>query len=93
MLEQLYPDRLPLVPAEGSPERPRYESLMRLERRLFSDWLSWLCNSWWVGRRRGKGQNQHTVDVDGVDGVGGECGAVRCNVMGWRWGCMYAFGL
>lgn len=56
VLEQLYPDRLPLVPAEGSPERPRYESLMRLERRLFSDWLSWLCNSWWVGRRRGEGQ-------------------------------------
>ena len=38
VLEQMYPER-PLLPPEGSPERSRAAQLMRLERRLFSDWL------------------------------------------------------
>eukprot|EP00887_Chlorella_sp_A99_P006697 scaffold3.g6697.t1 len=42
VLEQMYPER-PLLPPEGSPERQRVAALMRLERRLFSDWLQWLA--------------------------------------------------
>ena len=45
LLEQMYPEPA-LLPAEGTPERARASSLMRLERRLFSDWLQWLCNGW-----------------------------------------------
>ncbi len=45
ILENDFPDR-PLLPAEGTPERGRAEELLRLERRLFSAWLSWLCQSW-----------------------------------------------
>lgn len=36
----------PLLPEEGSTERVRADVLMKLERRLFSAWLSWLCQSW-----------------------------------------------
>ena len=46
LLEQEFPENSPLMPASGSPERQRADALMRLERRLFSDWLSWLCQSW-----------------------------------------------
>ena len=46
LLEQEFPENSPLMPAPGSPERQRADALMRLERRLFSDWLSWLCQSW-----------------------------------------------
>ena len=35
-----------LLPAEGTPERQRAEQLLRLERRLFSDWLRWLTTAW-----------------------------------------------
>jgi glutathione S-transferase len=45
LLEQLFPET-PLLPPAGSAERQRAEGLMRLERRLFSDWLQWLCSSW-----------------------------------------------
>ena len=48
LLEEEFPDSAPLMPAASSPERGRADALMRLERRLFSDWLSWLCQSWWV---------------------------------------------
>ena len=47
VLEQIQPDP-PMLPPEGSAERQRAAQLMRLERRLFSDWLQWLCNGWWV---------------------------------------------
>ena len=46
LLEDEFPDSSPLMPAAGSKERGRADALMRLERRLFSDWLSWLCQSW-----------------------------------------------
>ena len=46
LLEEEFPDSAPLMPAVGSKERGRADALMRLERRLFSDWLSWLCQSW-----------------------------------------------
>lgn len=45
MLEQMYPET-PMLPPEGSTERAKAAELMRLERRLFSDWLQWLCNGW-----------------------------------------------
>ncbi|EIE23653.1 glutathione S-transferase [Coccomyxa subellipsoidea C-169] len=46
ILEEAFPDNKPLLPPKGSKERQRADSLMRLERRLFSDWLSWLTTSW-----------------------------------------------
>jgi glutathione S-transferase len=45
LLEELYPEPA-LLPKNGTQERARASALMRLERRLFSDWLQWLCNSW-----------------------------------------------
>lgn len=48
VLEQLYPE-IPLLPQPGTQEHGRAAGLMRLERRLFSDWLQWLCRGgWWV---------------------------------------------
>ena len=46
LLEEAFTEHSPLLPPAGSKERSRADSLMRLERRLFSDWLSWLCQSW-----------------------------------------------
>jgi len=48
LLEQEFPDNTPLMPAQGTKERQRADALMRLERRLFSDWLGWLCQSWYA---------------------------------------------
>lgn len=45
LLEAQFPDHKPLMPPTGTPERARADSLMRLERRFFSDWLAWLCRS------------------------------------------------
>ncbi|KAH7618959.1 hypothetical protein NADE_005807 [Nannochloris sp. 'desiccata'] len=42
LLEELYPEPA-LLPKDGTQERARASALMRLERRLFSDWLQWLC--------------------------------------------------
>lgn len=46
ILEEAFPDNSPLLPPKGSPDRRRADGLMRLERRLFSDWLSWLTSPW-----------------------------------------------
>eukprot|EP00955_Chlamydomonas_euryale_P038051 350975-Chlamydomonas_euryale.AAC.2 len=46
LLEEAFPNHKPLMPPAGDPQRPRADLLMRLERQFFSDWLSWLCNSW-----------------------------------------------
>lgn len=45
LLEQMYPEPA-LLPPEGSEARARAAALFRLERRLFGDWLQWLCNGW-----------------------------------------------
>jgi glutathione S-transferase len=45
LLEEWYPQPA-LLPPQGSPEADRAQNLLRLERRMFSDWLQWLCNSW-----------------------------------------------
>ncbi|KAK9789005.1 hypothetical protein WJX73_000362 [Symbiochloris irregularis] len=46
-LEREFPDHKPLMPSPNSPnERSRAEKLLRLERRLFGDWLRWLTSSW-----------------------------------------------
>ncbi|KAJ9533876.1 hypothetical protein QJQ45_026966 [Haematococcus lacustris] len=42
---QAFPDHTPLMPPRGTPSRMRAEQLMRLERRLFGDWLGWLTRS------------------------------------------------
>lgn len=47
LLEDEFPDFSPLLPAYGTPERQRADRLLRLERLLFSDWLQWLCQSWY----------------------------------------------
>ena len=61
LLEQLYPDNSPLLPPEDAPERARASSLMRLERRLFSDWLQWLCNGW--GEAAARAQFEKTMSA------------------------------
>lgn len=46
-LEKEFPDHRPLMPPPTSPDdRKRAELLLRLERRLFGDWLRWLTNGW-----------------------------------------------
>ena len=45
-IEAEFPDHSPLAVAENDIEFPRYQMLMRLERRLFGDWLQWLTNNW-----------------------------------------------
>ncbi|KAL6754402.1 glutathione S-transferase [Haematococcus lacustris] len=46
LLEEAFPDHTPLMPPRGTPSRMRAEQLMRLERRLFGDWLGWLTSDW-----------------------------------------------
>lgn len=48
ILEEEFPDYKPLLPPQGTSERSRADGLMVLERRLFSDWLRWLCSSWYT---------------------------------------------
>jgi glutathione S-transferase len=48
ILEEAFPDNSPLLPPKGTDDRRRADVLMRLERRLFSDWLTWLTSPWWV---------------------------------------------
>ena len=47
--QERFPEHKPLLPAAGSREAARADALLRLERRLFSDWLGWLCQAWCVG--------------------------------------------
>jgi hypothetical protein len=46
LLEEQFPENKPLLPPQGSPLRQKADILFRLERRLFGDWLGWLCQSW-----------------------------------------------
>ena len=48
ILENEFPNNTPLMPQPGTRERERAEWLLQVERALFSDWLQWLCRSWWV---------------------------------------------
>jgi len=43
-LEAEFPSNNPLLPPAGSKERERVAVLLRLERRLFSSWFSWLTS-------------------------------------------------
>lgn len=47
--QERFPEHKALLPAAGSREAARADALLRLERRLFSDWLGWLCQAWCVG--------------------------------------------
>ena len=58
LLEQLYP-AVPMLPPPSSAERQTAATLMRLERRLFSDWLQWLCNGWGGGGREERVHRHH----------------------------------
>lgn len=60
LLEELYPEPA-LLPQDGTQERARASALMRLERRLFSDWLQWLCNSW--GNDGNRAAFENTMDT------------------------------
>lgn len=51
LLEDTFPYS-PLRPPKGTPERQRADGLMRLERRLFSDWMGWLTSDWQDARNR-----------------------------------------
>lgn len=46
-LEREFTD-IPLLPPQGTSARDRANQLLRLERRLFDDWLRWLTSSWWA---------------------------------------------
>jgi len=43
VLEQMFPDTTPMLPPPNSIEAQKAGVYMRLERRLFSAWLQWLC--------------------------------------------------
>lgn len=45
-LEAEFPDFNPLLPPAGSPSAGRVRPLLRLERKLFGDWLRWLTSAW-----------------------------------------------
>lgn len=49
------------APAPGTPERLRADTLMRLERRLFSDWMGWLTTGY--NEARNRAQFESTMDV------------------------------
>ena len=46
--QERFPEHKPLLPPAGSRDAARADALLRLERRLFSDWLGWLCQGWCV---------------------------------------------
>jgi hypothetical protein len=45
-MQERFPDHKPLLPPAGSAAAARADALLRLERRLFGDWLGWLCQGW-----------------------------------------------
>ncbi len=47
--QERFPEHKALLPVAGSREAARADELLRLERRLFSDWLGWLCQAWCAG--------------------------------------------
>ncbi|PNG99376.1 Glutathione S-transferase DHAR2, partial [Tetrabaena socialis] len=61
LLEEQFPNHNPLMPPAGTPARARADGLMRLERRLFSDWLNWLCSD--RGHERARQQFEATMDL------------------------------
>ncbi|GLI60527.1 hypothetical protein VaNZ11_002533 [Volvox africanus] len=61
LLEDTFPEHKPLMPPAGTPARQRADGLMRLERKLFSDWLNWLCSDW--NHDRAKKQFEATMDL------------------------------
>ena len=69
LLEELYPEPA-LLPADGTQQRARASSLMRLERRLFSDWMQWLCNGW-------GGDGNKAAFVNTMDTIERELGAAE----------------
>lgn len=58
VLESEFPDYKPLLPPVGSKEREKVTGLLRLERKLFSSWFSWLTS-----RASGNGASQ---EMDGL---------------------------
>ena len=59
LLEEWFPHPA-LLPPEGTEERDRASSLMRLERQLFGDWLQYLCNGW--GDEQNRARFEATMD-------------------------------
>jgi len=57
LLEAAFPDHRPLVPTSPPAAAARHAALLRLERRLFSDWLGWLVQG------RGKADFEETVSA------------------------------
>ena len=62
-LESTFPNHTPLMPAPGTAERKVADGLLRLERALFSAWMTWITSS------RGDSANQATfvATLDQVD--------------------------
>mmetsp|Transcript_1875 Transcript_1875/g.2893 ORF Transcript_1875/g.2893 Transcript_1875/m.2893 type:complete len:538 (-) Transcript_1875:616-2229(-) len=63
ILEREFPNNTPLMPAPGTPTRARADSLMRLERRLFGDWLGWLTSDW----NNASNRSRFEATLDAVD--------------------------
>ena len=45
-MKQAFPEYTPLLPGAGSEGGRRARDLLRLERRLFGNWLRWLTSAW-----------------------------------------------
>eukprot|EP00467_Chlorarachnion_reptans_P001607 CAMPEP_0114520924 /NCGR_PEP_ID=MMETSP0109-20121206/19894_1 /TAXON_ID=29199 /ORGANISM="Chlorarachnion reptans, Strain CCCM449" /LENGTH=557 /DNA_ID=CAMNT_0001701959 /DNA_START=122 /DNA_END=1795 /DNA_ORIENTATION=+ len=41
-IERLFPDQNPMIPAVGTDEYKAFQTMLKLERRLFSSWFGWL---------------------------------------------------
>lgn len=64
LLEKWYPVPA-MLPPDGTEESSRASSLFRLERRLFSYWLQWLCNGWGATENKHAFiQTMNTIDAE-----------------------------
>ena len=66
LIEHSFPDHAPLVPTDPA-AASRHAALLRLERRLFGDWLDWLC-------RGGGGRAAFWTTLSAVDAAIGDTG-------------------
>ncbi|KAK9819179.1 hypothetical protein WJX81_001160 [Elliptochloris bilobata] len=84
LLEERFPEHKPLLPPAGSREAARADLLLRLERRLYSDWLPWLCQGWDNAGKRARFEGtMDAVDAELARGggpyfMGAELSLVEC---------------
>ena len=59
ILEEEFPEHKPLLPPSDSPEAARVGPLLRLERKVFSSWFSWLTSR--AGSSSGAADEMHAL--------------------------------